>query len=60
MGKTHLNMAGLIESLGRGKFRITQEGNDLLKQNFSKIEDIHLERYPGYIEFFEKKWKEIY
>ncbi|PGO90183.1 hypothetical protein CN988_00960 [Bacillus thuringiensis] len=57
--KTHLNMAGLIESLGRGKFRITPEGNELLKRNFSKIEDIHLEQYPGYVEFLKRSGKKF-
>ncbi|PRD10419.1 restriction endonuclease [Bacillus sp. MYb56] len=57
--KTHLNMAGLIESLGRGKFRITQEGNKLLKQNFSEIEDIHLEQYPEYVEFLKRSGKKF-
>lgn len=55
--KKHLTVAGLIELSGWGKFRITQEGKNLLKQNFSKIEDVDLEQYDGYVEFLKRSGK---
>ncbi|QDZ83534.1 restriction endonuclease [Priestia megaterium] len=55
--KKHLTVAGLVELLERGKFRITQEGKNLLKQKLSKIEDVHLEQYNGYIEFLKRSGK---
>ena len=57
--KTHLNVAGLIESLGRGKFRITQEGKKALKQDLSKIDDGYLIQFNGFVKFLERSGKKM-
>lgn len=49
--KTYLKKAGLLESTGRSKVEITQEGLDLLSENPSKIDIKFLKRYPSFIEF---------
>jgi restriction system protein len=49
--RTYLKKAGLIDSPGRGYFRITERGLDLLKQNPAKIDGKILRQYPEYREF---------
>jgi len=49
--RTYLKKAGLIESTGRGKFRITERGLSVLKDDPSKIDMKFLERFPEYVEF---------
>lgn len=56
--KTHLNKAGLIESVNRGEFMITKEGKQMLNQNLFKIEDANLEKYSGYVEFLKRSGKQ--
>ena len=53
--KAHLNVSGLIQSSKRGKFRITEEGGKVLKQNLSEIDDEYLLKYDGYVAFLERK-----
>lgn len=47
----HLRKSGLLESAGRGRFRITPLGNSVLKQPPSKIDMKFLAQFPGYVEF---------
>lgn len=49
--RLHLKAAGLVELLGRGQFRITQEGIDLLKSEPEALTIKFLARYPSYVEF---------
>lgn len=49
--RTYLKKADLIESTGRGKFRITKRGLDALKRNPNKIDREFLRQYPEFREF---------
>lgn len=49
--KAHLKMAGLIEDVRRGYFRITAEGENILKQNLEKINLKILKQIPAYQEW---------
>lgn len=49
--KTYLQKAGLLESHGRGKFRITERGAELLKTKPAAIDTQMLEQYPEFIAF---------
>jgi len=57
--KAHLKMAGAIENLGKGQFKITNRGLDILKQNPSFINVKFLterfEDYKNLIHGFRKK-----
>lgn len=48
--KAHMKMAGLLENTRRGVFRITQRGQDALKQNPPLINLRFLRQYPEYEE----------
>ncbi|HMO64533.1 MAG TPA: restriction endonuclease [Verrucomicrobiota bacterium] len=48
--KTHLRMAGLVESTGRGVFRITERGRMLLESHPGRIDLRVLRLQPGYEE----------
>ncbi|WP_338832717.1 Mrr restriction system protein [Moorella humiferrea] len=48
---THLRKAGLIESIGRGKFRITERGEKVLKENLQYLDMKYLRQFPEYREF---------
>lgn len=48
---THLRKAGLIESIGRGKFRITERGKEVLKENLQYLDMKYLRQFPEYREF---------
>jgi restriction system protein len=49
--RTHLKKAGLLESTGRGKFRITERGLEVLKSNPAKINLRFLMQFPEFVEF---------
>lgn len=49
--KTYLGKAGLLESTGRGVFRITQRGYDLLETNPPNIDNKLLRQYEEFTEF---------
>ncbi len=53
--KTHLRMAGLIEPTGRGVFKITARGLELLKTTHERIDLRLLRRQPGYLEARDRK-----
>lgn len=48
--KAHLKMAGLIENIRRGHFRITQLGKENLNKNPKEINLKFLKQFPGYLE----------
>ncbi|MEW6725467.1 MAG: restriction endonuclease [Bacillota bacterium] len=48
---THFRKAGLLESTGRGKFRITSRGMDVLKENPQHLGMKFLQQFPEYREF---------
>lgn len=49
--KAHLKIAGLLESTGRGTFKITDKGKSLLNQNPERIDLKLLKTLPDYIEY---------
>jgi restriction system protein len=49
--RTYLKKAGLIDTTRRGYFRITDRGQELLKQNPPKIDVKLLKQYPEFREF---------
>lgn len=53
--KTHLRMAGLIEAPSRGVFRITDRGQEILRQNPERVVLRILREQPGYLEARDSK-----
>jgi len=49
--RTYLTKAGLLESSGRGRFRITPEGLRVLQTGITDIDNHYLRRFPGFVEF---------
>ena len=49
--RTYLKKAGLVETPGVGKVRITERGIDVLKKNPTKIDRKFLMQFPEFIEF---------
>jgi restriction system protein len=49
--RTYMAKAGLLETVSRGKFRITPRGLSLLKTNPQKIDVNLLNQYPEFVEF---------
>lgn len=49
--RTYLKKAGLLESTGRAKFRITQLGHDVLQKKPSRIDVNFLKQFPGFLKF---------
>lgn len=49
--RSHLRAAGLLENVGRGTFRITASGAEVLATNPDEITMKALDRFPGYKEF---------
>jgi restriction system protein len=47
----HLRKAGLLESAGRGRFRVTHRGAQTLHHPPAKIDMKYLAQFPGYLEF---------
>jgi restriction system protein len=45
----YLKMANLIKATGRAKYQITEQGNQLLKNNLEKINIALLKKYPEFI-----------
>lgn len=48
--RAHMKMAGLLENMSRGIFRITNRGSELLKQAPSEVNLRVLREFPEYIE----------
>ncbi len=49
--RTYIKKAGLLDSTGRGKFRIKDRGIAVLKQNPPEINVKFLEQFPEFLEF---------
>ena len=49
--RTYLKKAGLVESTGRAKFRITDRGLEVLRTNLVGINNKFLRQYPEFLEF---------
>ncbi len=49
--QTYLRKAGLLERTGRGKFRITARGLEILKNNPDRINIKFLRQFPEFVEF---------
>lgn len=49
--QTYLRKAGLLERTGRGKFRITERGVEILRSNPDKINVKFLRQFPEFVEF---------
>lgn len=52
--KTYLSKAKLIESISRGKFKITKDGSALLKENVEYIDAKFLLKYDCFKDYFYK------
>lgn len=48
---TYLRQAGLVERMGRGRYRITQRGTEAIAASPAGINMKYLERYPEYQDF---------
>jgi restriction system protein len=49
--RTYMKKAGLLESMKRGYFEITERGLDVLRQNPREIDNAFLRQFPEFIEF---------
>jgi len=49
--RTYLFKAGLLKSVSRGNFQITERGKDVLGQNPEKIDNEYLMQFPEFQEF---------
>ncbi len=49
--KTYLKKAGLIAATGRGLFRITPRGEQVLDENPTHIDRTYLKQFPEFLEF---------
>jgi restriction system protein len=56
--KTYLGQAGLLESTGRGRFRITEEGRQALASSPKRIDVKFLEKYPQFRAFRQRTRQE--
>ena len=50
---SYLAHSGLLERTGRAKFRITLRGQDILKQNVTRIDIRFLRRFPEFVAFYQ-------
>ena len=53
--RTYLKKAGLIEYPKRGYFRITERGQNVVRQKLPRIDVAFLKQYPEFVEFFAAK-----
>ncbi len=49
--RTYLKKAGLVESTGRGKFRITNRGSEVLQKNPTRVDAKYLRQFSEFREF---------
>ena len=49
--RTYLTKAGLLESPGRGQFKITPRGLDVLRSGVTDIDKSYLYQFPEFVEF---------
>lgn len=50
-----LKQSDLIQKTGRGRFKITQQGLDVLKKNPANIDEEYLKQFPGFVAFISRK-----
>jgi restriction system protein len=55
--RTYLKQAGLLESTGRGKFRITERGFQVLRRNPTHIDNEFLKQFSEFLEFQSRSTK---
>lgn len=55
--RTYLTKANLIIPTGRSRFRLTEQGARVLKENPSQVNVKYLEQFPEFIEFRNKSSK---
>ena len=48
---TYLRQAGLLERIGRGRYRLTERGRQALRDKPSRVDMKYLEQFPEYQEF---------
>src|SRR5439155_25743954 len=53
--RTYMAKAGLLDSAGRAKFRITERGLQTLKQNPARIDAKFLRQFPEFVAFQSQK-----
>jgi restriction system protein len=49
--RSYLKQAGLLENTGRGKFRITERGYQVLQEKPDHIDRKFLEQFPEFVQF---------
>lgn len=54
--RTHLAKAGLVEGVGRGKFRLTDRGAAVLRQSPDRVDVRFLMQYPEYRDFKSRSY----
>lgn len=56
--RTYMSKAGLVDSVQRGQYRITPEGQRVLGEKPAHIDDKFLRRYPAFVQFQDKPREE--
>lgn len=56
--RTYMSKAGLVDSVQRGQYRITPEGQRVLGEKPARIDDKFLRRYPAFVQFQDKPREE--
>jgi restriction system protein len=51
--KTYLKMSGLIENEGRGSYRITARGREVLNEPPAMIDNLYLRRFPEFVQWYD-------
>jgi restriction system protein len=49
--RSYLKQAGLLQNTGRGKFRVTERGLNVLNTNPQYIDQVYLQQFPEFLEF---------
>jgi restriction system protein len=57
--KTFLLKAGLLEAVGRARFKLTKRGETVLSENPPALNDKYLLRYPEYAEFRKRSHRTV-
>jgi restriction system protein len=55
--KSYLTGAQLLESIGRGDFRITARGTAVLSEKLDNIDKLYLEKFPEFVAFLKPPGK---
>ncbi|WP_338485256.1 winged helix-turn-helix domain-containing protein [Alkalicoccus halolimnae] len=57
--RTYLKKAGLLQTINRGEFQITDTGLEVLSNNPAGINSKYLERFSSFLEFKNKSQKSL-